>query len=468
MRCRRSALATVALVVALLLGALESGPAAEAAPATPAFGPDIEPLAAYAGQTTCDPTPKPGALALEALVEATYPSTSSFGIGRPCDVGGQSEHKEGRAFDWAVNASDPAQVAIASDFLTWMLATDQYGNADAMARRLGIMYIIWNRQVWKSYAADRGWQPYTGPVPHTDHVHFSLSWDGADALTSWYRQGATSPPNPPPPSAPEPPPSPTPEPPSAPVGDPAPGRGYWLMSDSGLAYPFAAPSYGALPLPPQLPVVGMAPTPSGAGYWGVAGDGGIFSFGDAVFLGSTGGTRLNKPILAMAATPSGKGYWLVASDGGIFSFGDAAFFGSTGAERLNKPIVGMAATPSGRGYWLVASDGGIFTFGDAAFLGSTGAMVLNQPIVGMAPTGGGGYWLVASDGGIFTFGNAGYHGSTGATRLVSPIRGMAATATGEGYWLAAGDGGLFSFGDAPFQGSAAERHPNVVGIARYL
>jgi hypothetical protein len=77
---------------------------------------------------------------------------------------------------------------------------------------------------------------------------------------------------------------------------------------------------------------------------------------------------------------------LVASDGGIFSFGDAGFFGSTGALHLNQPIVGMAATPDGRGYWLVASDGGIFSFGDAAFFGSTGAIHLNQPIVGMGGT----------------------------------------------------------------------------------
>ena len=67
----------------------------------------------------------------------------------------------------------------------------------------------------------------------------------------------------------------------------------------------------------------------------------------------------------MAATPDGGGYWLVASDGGVFSFGDATFHGSTGGMTLNKPIVGMAATPDGGGYWLVASDGGVFSFGDA-------------------------------------------------------------------------------------------------------
>jgi hypothetical protein len=44
----------------------------------------------------------------------------------------------------------------------------------------------------------------------------------------------------------------------------------------------------------------------------------------------------------MASTHDGRGYWLVASDGGIFSFGDAPFFGSTGGQPLNQPIVGMA------------------------------------------------------------------------------------------------------------------------------
>jgi ribosomal protein L24E len=122
----------------------------------------------------------------------------------------------------------------------------------------------------------------------------------------------------------------------------------------------------------------------------------------------------------------GTGYRFVASDGGIFSFGDAKFHGSTGAVKLNKPIVGMDRTASGNGYRFVASDGGIFSFGDATFLGSMGAKPLNKPIVGMARTRTcDGYWLVASDGGVFSFGAAGFHGSTGAVKLASPIVGMA-------------------------------------------
>jgi hypothetical protein len=203
------------------------------------------------------------------------------------------------------------------------------------------------------------------------------------------------------------------------------------------------------------------PTPSPAaasapGYWLLGADGGVFSFGDAGFFGSTGAIRLNRPAVAMAAARDGKGYWFAATDGGVFTFGSAGFFGSTGAMALNQSIVGMAPTRSGKGYWLVAADGGIFAFGDAGFFGSTGAIRLAQPIVGMATTPTGqGYWLVARDGGIFAFGDAGFLGSTGAGPVPSPVVDLAVTPTGAGYWLLAEDGGVYAFGDAAYRGSPA-------------
>jgi hypothetical protein len=138
-------------------------------------------------------------------------------------------------------------------------------------------------------------------------------------------------------------------------------------------------STGSLHL--NQPIVGMTSDGTGLGYWLVAADGGIFNFADAQFRGSTGNLQLNQPMVGMGFAPyTGGGslrpgqqymsYWLVASDGGIFSFGDATFYGSTGNLHLNKPIVGMAATPDGDGYWLMGSDGGVFSFGDAGFHGS--------------------------------------------------------------------------------------------------
>ena len=249
-----------------------------------------------------------------------------------------------------------------------------------------------------------------------------------------------------------------------------PGGGYWEVASDGGIFSFGSAKFqgstGSMPL--NKPIVGMAPTPSGRGYWLVATDGGIFAFGDAKFVGSTGSIHLNQPIVGMAATPDGLGYWLVASDGGIFNFGDAGFLGSTGSIHLNKPIVGIASTTSGAGYWLVATDGGVFAFGDAKFQGSTGSTHLNQPIVGIAATPtGGGYWFAAADGGLFNFGDAGFLGSMGSTRLNKPVVTIAPTLDGRGYWMSATDGGIFNFGDAGFFGSTGSMTLNkpMVGMS---
>jgi L,D-peptidoglycan transpeptidase YkuD (ErfK/YbiS/YcfS/YnhG family) len=243
------------------------------------------------------------------------------------------------------------------------------------------------------------------------------------------------------------------------------GAGYWIVAANGGVFTFGdAHFYGSMGGQSlNAPMVGMAATPDGGGYWLVASDGGIFAFGDAGSFGSMGGHTLNAPIVGMAATADGRGYWLVASDGGIFNFGDAHYDGSMGGHPLDAPVVGMAATANGGGYWLVASDGGIFTFGNATFEGSEGGKPLNRPIVGMArASSGNGYWLVASDGGIFTFGGAPFYGSTGAIVLNQPIVGLG-TAPSGGYWLVASDGGVFSFGAADFHGSAtADLNPIVV------
>ena len=91
-----------------------------------------------------------------------------------------------------------------------------------------------------------------------------------------------------------------------------------------------------------------------------------------------GGKPLNQPIVGIAADGS-TGYWLVAADGGVFSFGGAHFYGSTGNLTLAQPIVGMAPGPGGSGYWMTAADGGLFAFGNAGFYGSV-PQVLAAPV----------------------------------------------------------------------------------------
>ncbi len=232
------------------------------------------------------------------------------------------------------------------------------------------------------------------------------------------------------------------------------GSGYWLADAAGgVSAHGAAVNYGSLAGHAlNAPIAHIVSTSDGLGYWLVANDGGIFAFGDAPFLGSMGSTHLNAPVVDMAPTPDGHGYWLVASDGGIFAFGDATFEGSMGGRHLNQPIVGMSVDQATGGYWLVATDGGIFSF-NAPFLGSTGSIRLSKPVNGMASLANGeGYWFVASDGGIFSEGTAGFLGSMGGTSLNAPVVGMAADPATGGYWLVASDGGIFSFG-APYFGA---------------
>ena len=81
-----------------------------------------------------------------------------------------------------------------------------------------------------------------------------------------------------------------------------------------------------------------------------AGD--VLAFGDAPGYGSLAGRQLAAPIVGMAATPDGRGYWLVAADGGVFTFGDAAYQGSGAGQPLAQPVVGVGRTPGGAGYWL--------------------------------------------------------------------------------------------------------------------
>jgi hypothetical protein len=254
-------------------------------------------------------------------------------------------------------------------------------------------------------------------------------------------------------------------------GPPPGGSGYWLVAADGGIFSYGHTQFygstGNLHL--NKPIVGMAPAPSNDGYWMVASDGGIFTFGPgAHYFGSTGGQPLKAPVVAMVPTPDGQGYWLAGANGAVYNFGDAKSYGSAAKLTLNSPIVGIAPTSDGKGYWLVAADGGIFSYGDAVFYGSAGNLHLNKPIVGMATTPDGrGYWFVAADGGVFSYGDAVFHGSAGNLHLNQPVVGMAATPDGLGYWMVASDGGIFSYGDAVFYGSAGNLHLNqpIVGMA---
>ena len=151
--------ATPALAAFLAAGLVVTGGAEAASAATAAKNPSapkrapsvVEAYSSYLPQVSCDPIAKPGTLALRAMLLATY-GGRDLGITRACNIGGLSEHKEGRAWDWGLKAAKPGEKAAADRFLHWLLAKGPKSSGYGYnARRLGVMYVIWNGKIWGGY-----------------------------------------------------------------------------------------------------------------------------------------------------------------------------------------------------------------------------------------------------------------------------------------------------------------------------
>lgn len=162
-------------------------------PTTPSFtGVPVDPYRS-SEPWQCDPVAKPGVLGFQKLILDANPQTSSAGIIRPCEDGGESDHHAGRAWDWHIDPNDPARVAEADEVAAWLLATVD-GQQHMRFRRFGLTYMIWNDRIWST--STKSWEPYkTCPggggdtYCHRDHIHFSFSDAGAAKATTWWQGG---------------------------------------------------------------------------------------------------------------------------------------------------------------------------------------------------------------------------------------------------------------------------------------
>jgi hypothetical protein len=189
-----------------------------------------------------------------------------------------------------------------------------------------------------------------------------------------------------------------------------------------------------------LPLLGLVPagatTPSPGDI--------VYPRGDAVFHGSPG-SPLDFPVVAMAATPSGNGYWVVDARGKVSPYGDAGWYGDTSNWWSTQSMVGLAATPTGHGYWVLSTTGGIFAFGDARFYGSNSS---GTSVAIAATSTGNGYWTITDSGHVSAFGDALFYGDASSTTLQWPVTAMALTADQHGYWLLLRNGSVIAYGDA--------------------
>ncbi|GAB3253229.1 hypothetical protein [Nocardioides dilutus] len=154
----------------------------------------IEDYASYEPQTTCHPKPRAGTKVLAAWLKSEL-GGGGGATGRACG-GGASEHKDGRAIDWTLDATKKTDRKIAKAFLELVFAADEEGNTHALARRMGIMYIIWNDHMYAAWdqferedylsSSCKSKRKCSKTLRHRDHVHISLSMAGAKGKTSWY------------------------------------------------------------------------------------------------------------------------------------------------------------------------------------------------------------------------------------------------------------------------------------------
>ena len=417
------------VVVACALLTLVATTVAHAAPRAPQLGRAIDPLAGYEGASHCDPNPKPGVVAFQQLILAANPGTGAGGISRACSGGdASSEHNEGRAWDWGVNITNPDQKKKAEAVIDWLLASDRYGNVHAMARRLGIMYLIWNRRIWfpssgwSTYCKQRGnvcRDPDDGGVrsPHRDHVHFSFTWAGARKQTTFWHPDRSM------------------------ISDmDEAGAGFWTLGRNGGVFAEDGAYYygGRDDYYEDKPYVAISSTPSGYGYYIVRSDGRVRAYGDAHKRGDAADARTT--IADIDAASNGRGYWLTSDKGRVFAFGSAHEYGD--ARDRDVTVVAIASTPSGHGYWLLTEGGNVLNFGDAEGFGELdgGAEAADLQVT---PSGEG-YWITTTGGNVKAFGDASNMGEPSA----GPVVALTSTLSGAGYRIVSERGRVRNYGDA--------------------
>lgn len=204
-RAGGAARATVALaltaVAVFATVTVADAPAQAVPPPTPNFGGAA--VEGYAPQPPFECLHKdphrPGVEKTMAMLIKAYPNSREGGTWANC-VGhtSTSDHYSGRALDWHPGRPfvEPTASARADGYevVRWLLATVN-GVPNLRARRLGIVYIIWDNRIWIDRI--RVWQQYqdcTGTqgnptTCHRDHVHLTFGTAGAEGRTSWWRGG---------------------------------------------------------------------------------------------------------------------------------------------------------------------------------------------------------------------------------------------------------------------------------------
>jgi hypothetical protein len=124
-----------------------------------------------------------GTAELRRHILATFPGVSSIG-GYCCRQNTASSNKTsvhgvGRALDIMIPTLGRfrANSSVGDPIANWLVRN---------AAAIGVQYIIWNRTQWSGHRSAPKDRAYTGPSPHTDHIHAEVNTDGAGRRTPWF------------------------------------------------------------------------------------------------------------------------------------------------------------------------------------------------------------------------------------------------------------------------------------------
>src|SRR3954452_9631688 len=157
----------------------------------------------YDPATHCTTKPKPGMAAFVSWLQR-HADGVFWGTYR-CERWGPHEaslHAEGRAVDWHLDVSVPADRAAARKLIDLLLAPDRTGLPHALARRMGVEEIIWDCSYWG--AGMEEFKPYSAcfnakgqrkqhvdpTIGHLNNLHIGMSKAGAAKRTSFWTANA--------------------------------------------------------------------------------------------------------------------------------------------------------------------------------------------------------------------------------------------------------------------------------------
>jgi pimeloyl-ACP methyl ester carboxylesterase len=132
----------------------------------------------YDPATHCSSKPRPGMTALVGWLGA-HAGGTFWGTYR-CEKRGRhsaSLHAENRAVDWHLDVTVPADRHEATRLIALLLAPDRAGNAQALARRMGVEKIIWDCGYWG--AGMPQFRPYSACL--TKHGRLRAAREGRSA-----------------------------------------------------------------------------------------------------------------------------------------------------------------------------------------------------------------------------------------------------------------------------------------------